>query len=560
MTRYLCAAAYLSTSFRERVLAELLFDEFRAVVPSYGGFDLVPVVHHCRRSRTMLVVRDAAIALILALGLVTQPVQTLAWLSTLVPFVLLTMDPIRRGNPLVRILIWFWAGYSVISMIGIAFLTAGGSSPSGFLGGPDFGRRSAGDASSGSILGSLLNALAIPLITLGVAVGYRIAVYLTLAGSLRPGALEPSVRIANPKIARRLEYVREAQWGNVTMYANEDAFLGAGTVDRRWSIAVELDRMRGGARRDDPVDIDPVELHTYVRARLIEMRDRVLRPNESVQRLDIGDNVVTRGTFTVADWERGQTGGAHPMIDRNGLPRFSVTPQEVAAIIRHPQGGIRYYQRVTVSNAGQEIRDALGNLVAPAEDQEALTSAFIYLAVEGRMLYTQFVVMVLPPAEDAYHVVDLLPAMSGARVAVEAVRVLRLQLLRDVLAAPIRVLRTAAGVIRQNAVTPNPADHIVYPYGAGLSVRELGASDTLRTHIQALDAAKYIKLIEQRLTQAVLDFLDERRIDTGAYRLQAASVVMNTTISMGANSSINGPLSFGPNASATVNNAGQPTA
>ncbi len=548
VTRYLCAAAYLDSGFRDKVLAELLFDQFRAIPPSYGGFDLMPVIYHCRRSRMMLVVRDALITGFFVIGCFMAPLSTFGWLWTLVPFALLTVDGIRRGPLIVRALIWFWACYSVFSLIFLAIMTA--LIPAAaylFASGLPF----SGLYGSGST-GSVLQQFLIPVVTLGIALVYRIAIYLTLVGSLKPGAPEPIIATTHPRLARRLDYIRRAQWGNVTMYANEDAFMGAGRIQRNWSIAVELDRVREShkpSRRADPVDIDPVELHAFVRGRLIEMRDRVLRPNEGIQRLDIGDHVVTRGIFTVADGQRDRAAGAHPMIDRNGLPRFQATAEEIAAIARHPQGGVRYYQRVTINNAGQEIRDLDGNLVAPAEDQEALTSAFIYLAVEGRMLYTQFVVTVLPPAHDHYHVVDSLPTMTSGRVTWEALKVLKLQLLRDVLAAPVRVVRTAVESVRQSAMTPNPRDHIVYPYGARLSVRELGASESLQTHIQVLDVGKYIKMIEQRLTEAVLDFLEERKVETGAYRMQAAGI----TVSAGNGGTVNVPMAFGEHASATVN-------
>ncbi|HUR09105.1 MAG TPA: hypothetical protein VM347_41655, partial [Nonomuraea sp.] len=486
------------------------------------------------------------------IGCFMAPLSTFGWLWTLAPFALLTVDGIRRGPLIVRALIWFWACYSVFSLIFLAIMSA--LIPAAaylFASGVPF----SGLYGSGGT-GSFLQQFLVPAVTLGIALVYRIAIYLTLVGNLKPGGPEPVIGPTHPRLARRLDYIRRAQWGNVTMYANEDAFMGAGRIQRSWSIAVELDRVRENhkpARRADPVDIDPVLLHAFVRGRLIEMRDRVLRPNEGIQRLDIGDHVVTRGIFTVADGQRDRAAGAHPMIDRNGLPRFQATPEEIAAITRHPQGGVRYYQRVTINNAGQEIRDLDGNLVAPAEDQEALTSAFIYLAVEGRMLYTQFVVTVLPPAHDHYHVVDSLPTMTSGRVTWEALKVLKLQLLRDVLAAPVRVVRTAVESVRQSAMTPNPRDHIVYPYGARVSVRELGASESLQTHIQVLDVAKYIKMIEQRLTEAVLDFLEERKVETGAYRLQAAGVTMNASVHVGAGGTVNGPIAFGEHASATVN-------
>ncbi|MDH2429665.1 hypothetical protein [Sphaerisporangium sp. TRM90804] len=567
-TRYLCAAAYLDPRFRERVLDEMLHDRFRAVAPSQGRFDLGPVIQHCREARTMLLVREMLIAVLLLIGLYMQPWATIAWVSLLVPFALLSLDRVREGPPVVRWLIRAWAAYSVLvllisTLIWLAYLVLGSvlAGIAGALG------------SALTLLGAtplVVGTILVPFATLVVTVGYRIAIYLKLVGSLRPGSPEPDIPTLDAKTARRIDYVRRAQWGNVTMYANEDAFMGAGEIQRVWSIAVELDRVRGeGAvrRERDPVDIDPVELHEFVRARLRGMRDHVLRHNESIQALDIGDHVVTRGAFTTTDWAWGR---AHPLItgadpqrvaegleraEDAGLPRYHVTPQEAAAIMRHPQGGVRYYQRVTVGGIGQEIRDASGRLIAPAEDQQALTSAFIYLAVEGRMLYTQFVVTTLPPVQPIYHVVDALPAMSSPRVAWEAVRALKTHLLLDVVAAPFRLFGYGWKAVTQAMTQTDPADALIYQYGARFSVREVGAAPELQTYIQLLDAAKYTKLIEQRLTAAVLDFLEDQNVDTADYRRQAANVT-NGSVWVGPGGTV-GPISFGANSSATVNNVGQ---
>ncbi|GII65573.1 hypothetical protein Skr01_56580 [Sphaerisporangium krabiense] len=571
-TRYLCAGAYLDTGFRNRVLEETLRDEFRAIPPSYGDFDVAPVIHHCRRARTMLAVRDLLITLVFVVGLFTQFVTTLGWLFVLTPYALLTLDRIRRGPLVVRLLLWAWAIYSgftiVITALVALFVSVLGPLVGLLLfGAPGTGASSLMLRSAGS---TPVGVFAVPLATLGIALAYRVVTYLTLVGSLKPGSPEPEpARPDPPKLARRLDYIRRAQRGNVTMYANEDAFMGAGAIERAWSIAVELDRARGadgGERRQAPADIDPVELHAHVRDRLVQMRDGVLRQNESLHLLRMGDHVVTRGAFGTPGPGRplhpliihGGPGKApgHERPEDQGRPRYQATPEEIAAVIRHPQGGVRYYQRVTVGGSGQEIRDAHGGLVAPAEDLEVLTSAFIYLAVEGRMLYTQFVVTVLPPAKALYHIVDELPTMNVARLVWEAVRALKLHLLADVAAAPARLARTAWQAARRALTAPDPADYLVYRYGARLSAREIGAAPEPQTHIQVLDTLKYTKLIEQRLTEAVLDFLEERGIDTAGYRLQAASVSMNTLM-VGAGGTVSGPVSFGAHSSATVNNLGR---
>ncbi|GAA4069611.1 hypothetical protein [Nonomuraea soli] len=500
----------------------------------------------------MLLVRDGIITGCLMVGMMIMPISTTMWVLLLLPVALLTVKWTGSARFVMRAFSVVLALLAMLMLlyVGLVVLLVGGTW------GVDYDPLTGSADVEAGLLNVFFGALLISLATLGVALGYRVAVYLTLAGGLRPGSPAPPAYATDYRLRSRLAYIDQAQWGNLTMYATEDPFMGAGRVARSWSIAVELDRLRQGGTptarsgiQDRPVEIDPVELHGFVRERLADMRARVLHPRESIQNLDLGDQVVVRGVFTVADWAGNQA--PHPMLDKDGLPRHRATPEEIAAIIRHPQGGVRYYQRVTISNTGQEIRDAGGVLVAPASDQEALTSAFIYLAVEGRMLYTQFVVTHLPPAAASYHVVDALPKAGRSRIAWEAVKVVRLGLLRDIVAAPWRLARSGLQAVRRSMSIPDPAEHLVYPYGARFSVRELGASATMQTYVQTLDAAKYTRMIEQRLTEAVLDFLEERQVDTGAYRLQAASVTMNT-VNLAENASA-GPIAVGHNAAATAN-------
>jgi hypothetical protein len=167
-----------------------------------------------------------------------------------------------------------------------------------------------------------------------------------------------------------------AQWGSIALYGAENPFVGAGRVHRSWSIVVEMDRTRNGSNAPSPaprehVRIDPVDLHSFVRQRLLEMRDAVPSPPERLGRLHISDHLAVRGTFTRLDWERSATarswgGQSHPLIDpSSGLPHFAAPAETVAAAIRHPQGGLRYYQRVTVGAEAPEVRSPAGHLPAP---------------------------------------------------------------------------------------------------------------------------------------------------------------------------------------------------
>ena len=94
------------------------------------------------------------------------------------------------------------------------------------------------------------------------------------------------------------------------------------------------------------------------------------------------------------------------------MPYSQASPEAIDALIQHPAAGLRYYLRVCVSDEGQPVwvrkREVIGTT-----DQEIAVSAFIYVAVEGRMFYLQFVPHLLPPIYQQYHVVGLPKVSSG---------------------------------------------------------------------------------------------------------------------------------------------------
>jgi hypothetical protein len=86
-----------------------------------------------------------------------------------------------------------------------------------------------------------------------------------------------------------------------------------------------------------------------------------------------------------------------------------------------------------------------------------------------------------------------------------------------------------------------------YDYGAKVGVRELGSDPDVRFLTQWQDVAKYKKLIERRVIASVLDYLDDRRVDTTEFRSRAASVlnISGGTFARGETVTFNGPVAGG---------------
>lgn len=527
-TRYLAAAAYLSPSFRDTALHELIVSRHRAVAPSHGGVDVEAVLRHCLRARSFLLTREILLTVSLALGLVLWPAETVAWLAVALPFALLTTGPIRRLSRALRVLSWLilWvvfgsvAGLSVWS--GAAAAALEGGAYAGVL----------------TLVQAQVRWMLVAITALGVAAGYRLAVDRKLTRDLRPGALPPAGPDPNPRTEERLRWIRHAQTGSLTLYSGRSPFLGAGDVTRAWTIAVELDRTAGrpwptpGARTSverSVVSVDPVELREFVRRRLEQM-SRAADPDNGIINLRIRDQVVVAGRFNQLHRPEREEPGLHPLVDpRSRLPYTDLSPPVIDALIRSPQAGARHYQRLDINSEGDEVLDPDGEVIIPPEDRGTSVTAFIHLAVEGRMMYTEFIITVLPPVHERYQRVDELPGKPGVLFVYHALRGQVLELFRDAVAAPIRLLRMGRQRLRDSFGSDDPARYTAYDYGARISLREYGAADTIGDRILYLDTFKYTKLVEERLTAAVLDFLEEKGVDTTAYRRQATAVSMSST-------------------------------
>ncbi|WP_143022074.1 hypothetical protein [Nonomuraea maritima] len=392
-------------------------------------------------------------------------------------------------------------------------------------------------------------------LSVAVLVAFRIVLVRTISWHLRAGKSVRLPKVYGRRARRRILYLSAAQHGNITLYStksesgdddddyarqfirspfnmlpDDPAFLGAGPVARVWSISAELDRQGGEGRVEEPIDIDPVELHAFVTKRLESMRDQVRNESESIRGLTTHHHVIARGLIARPGASSRESKSQSLVDQRCWLPYSVASDEAVNALIRHPQAGLRHYRLVMVGSERGGVTDATGRQIAAEEDQEVVISAFIHLAVEGRMLYTEFVSTVLPPVRPEFHVVDQMPRGPLAYIVKIPVTPLR-SFFGVLLGAPVRFISVLLGGLNFHAIVHVPRFQVMYDYGAHKSVRELGAHDEL-SFTQRLDAFKYTKIISQRLTEAVVDFLQCKGVNTESFRQQASSIITTTSINI----------------------------
>ncbi len=391
-TRYLCAAAYFAPWFTNKVIGELIASH-RAVAPSHG-IDLEPIIRHCLKARRMKLIRDIVLSVLLLVGLVTATVPLIFILAVTFACSYLPgprWDRRSFGSKALAALAAAIAalvigGILVVGVIIIVVLVIVSKVESSAGGGTSLPL--SGFFSVGFVG---LWSLAYVVLLIGTLVRYFWLRNKTLVEWLQADMAAPAFHPESPRVENRIAEVRQAQYGNLTLYNTEDPFIGTGFIPFEligkgkkddhpvWSIAIELSRAgapRGllGFNVNDRVDVDPVELHKVLRARLEQLNDPRLPASQRVAYITVDHHVVGEGTF---DW-------SSPLIDRQRMiPYSQASTEAVEALMRAPQGRLRYYQRVSISDEGQPVLTEDRRQVIGSVDREIITSAFIYVPWQG---------------------------------------------------------------------------------------------------------------------------------------------------------------------------------
>lgn len=540
-TRYLCCAPYVDSAFANQVIEEVLEDEQRAVPPSYG-FDLDPVVRHCLRARRLLIARHAVVTLLLVVGLWANPFFTLAWLGFGGALLVFRRRRQMSFDIWIRVMLGFAGAAVVLCCLGgvlAAFLSGGGMDALG--GGSeydlDYGLDGAvatgGDGSFQTLVGLYLYLPPIlGLSCLAALFLFRRHAYTVLTDELRPGAPASRPAARSARVERRLATAAAAQRGNITVQ-ERDPFLGSGRVHHGWSFAIPLrpagktpahaaatlDGPGNGRRTQagsDRIELDGAELNQRVRDAVLRLRDPNLPDAARVPGVFLTPHVVADGVRGLGD----------PLLNpHTRTPHTLASDAALEAIMKCPQGGLRYYERAVVPAAGKPITAADGSPVLPGQDLGIDIAAHMHFAVEGGMLYAEFMGTVLPPVRDAYTLVDALreERVTG-RAALDTVRAFP----TDVLCSPWWLVRTAWRSLtmrrRMDRAREASQEYLAYDYGARMSVRDLAAQPDVAKFLQALDGWKYIKLLDRTVADAVVDFLTEKGVDTSEFRAAVTHV------------------------------------
>lgn len=523
-TRYLSGAAYVDQKYAEIVIDEMVGESHRAVAPALG-YDLVTIIRHCFRAQRLWLRQNALLTLVLVAGAVlfTGPTLTLFVLCLLAHLFMPGRARVRgKGRPVWQVVVGLVAvvfvGGCLLGPLAALWSIAGSGSfsPSEF--GSAYGSSTSG-GSGDTVAVFVLGLIAVVAGLMAVLTVHRYRMIEIITGDLARGKPAGELRPEAREVEHRLRLIEAAQGGNIVLHAGFEPFVGAGERLNAWAVATELrarppEDAEPGSGPGPRVDLDPNALMRHLRHRLASMRARDLPGPSQIVGLQLRDQIVSSGTR----WHD------YPLIDeRTRLPYSFAEPATVEAIIRSPQTSARHFLRASVGAPDRAALGADGRTIMPAEHQSVVSSTFIHVAVEGGLLYVELVSTVLGPIRQPYLDIDRYSA-SEDRLGAAVGEVFR-RFLGDVAVAPFRLTRalyrrlTLIGAMHK--ADREAASEPVYDFGSRLDVRELASRRSYANYLQGLDAEKYTRLIDKRVTEAIDEYLVSQGIDSSDFVAKA---------------------------------------
>ncbi|MFG2909557.1 hypothetical protein ACGF13_31395 [Kitasatospora sp. NPDC048286] len=311
--------------------------------------------------------------------------------------------------------------------------------------------------------------------------------------------------------------------GNVTIFSGFEPFLGYGRLLDTWNFTIPVDRPGEHADRVLPFSI-------------AELTAEITRAVESLglPGVDVRERIFVSGADLSLGLDPAVRGFLLPW------PTKRPSPELPAALVdRLREDGAaraRPYLVTTVSGWGSEV-------VTTSTVRFGLSPAKDVLFVEGAS-------SMLPPVKEAYHLVDHLldrptwrQLTALARMSLTSMPGRLVRGTGYVLAlpfAPLLARLTDGDQLRQ-------IRHSAFNYGSMASIRQLAADSRFHRYYQQIDHQMYTKVVERRILDSLIDFLEEHQVDISELR-ERQSVIYNGGIFTSGNariSFVNSPVAAG---------------
>lgn len=526
-TRHLCAGVYLDRDFRDLVIRKVHNDSRRPVAPSYG-FDLVPVVRHAWRAWALEVGLLTAVLAVLTVALVLH--HTLAVITVLCgcAMYLALLDATKNLGALVLLRVeseaerWsnrpdrlpvfldrddrekrmrrFKASFAGCVLFGLTPVLVARSL--------DTSLRAALPATT---------VLAGVLLVCGVLVG--VLRQLQLNANQRAQSLRPDV------LTRREKAIDEQQNPKCVVYqrpANKkDAdpfdllttreqvpspFVGSGEVVHRWLPPMTVQLLRPDLTKTLDMELREHSVPPFRAQELVcHLRDALSQLTNDAGRENL-PGLQVRDRLYVAEPD--------VSTDRKLL---SADDSVMRQVIDNPLALAHHFLETSVPIAGGEL----------------VTTVLIRVSLKGRCLSLDVATCALTRTPEGFQVTDRYGEAGVGAVFRAAIRAL-FGLPRDVLRLwrvieiPVVAAR-AWWAIKDRTHKPRRG----VPVSPRVAIREEVAEDWQNAQFDESTISDHMKIIEQRILKAALDFLKAHDVDTSEFEQQATNIINSGVLNMG---------------------------
>ncbi|MFD2419078.1 hypothetical protein [Amycolatopsis pigmentata] len=486
-TRYLCAAAHLDSAFADEAIREFLLEPTRPVPPS-PGIHAASVLVEAVAARTRRKVRDGALA-VQALTFVW-----LAWGSALlhgwIAVAVIASVPAIWRRSATRTAAALKVAGCVAALVAAPFVATRFSADAlrALVGNGSFSSGSGGDVQS-------LAALILCFLMLVTLVTDRLIVWQLAYGRFgrRARHLPPSnpfdqermiLNLSPPGFLRQI--VRYAaptpELGGaapLVVYRGSDPFIGAGVRRVSWSVALPLEKLPEGKPDGSPFgELTTAGLYESIRMAMNSLRHNdLLSPGERLRGLRTAEAVYVPADKLIDQLNRPEVTAylSHP----DGRPSPLLPAEEVLARRTQPKEWARYY-------LGFHLAAWAGDLTL---------SGFVQAAAGDGMFTLEWTQYVLPPVREEYRAIDKPPGGLLTPIREAALRWLKLP--ASIVGRTVHTLGVLVPAHRERGVFNSDA------YGSLRTLREMGADDKVRDHLQLSDVSRYENIMRATLVRAV---------------------------------------------------------
>ncbi|WP_405743917.1 hypothetical protein OG422_19560 [Streptomyces sp. NBC_01525] len=521
-TRLLCAGTYLDGTYRDAVIEELYVHEERFAAPSLG-IDAARVLAHALRARRLELGWAAAL---LGLWIVSIPLSYGMTTLYVWPVLLLGLARFVRRLPLPHWLaggaafLLRWYGRITAVMIAVFLLTAAFGATASLVewlvpwsSGSDYSTYASDGAAAtdwtgsgafddGSSSGPGPVQMWVTLL-LPVAVAVLVALQRRRTARVLQEELsrprfpdlhrDPAEAHTGARFQRLRERIRTEQHGQLVMYRPTDPFRGAGEAYGTWSLSVEL-------RPRTDVEVRPLDNAAFLE-RIVPLVEALRVPSA---------HRSPRTRSAVRDRLRELETDECVFLPADGLPARAAAPYAPVELARH---------RTEAVEEGGETRRHFLRIRIGGWHEGVVTTVFVRVHTQGGMLMLEVSPHVLWPLRQQFQDADrfahqeahLHPVVRGLRALIDTPR------------AGGRAVATLARGVRSVWRLATGGHAAALPEGPGLAVRELGSYGDASL-FQGMDAARYLKTVQQRVTAGVTTALHEAGYVTEEFERRVVNV------------------------------------